>query len=191
VRAPKDWPIARPGDLVEFDLVEFDTLDVRQLSTLVLKQFTAWDRASRWDVVEPGRRATVTAAAEVLDALAARMPFKVRAISVDNGAEFMAEFEQACATRGIRLFVLPPRSPKLHGTVERANRTHTAEFYELTDAETGLASLQAASATGRPSTTPSVPTNPSATSPPPSTWHPWGSMCNGGCRTSTCACQGV
>ena len=72
------------------------------------------------------------------------MPFKVRAISVDNGAEFMAEFEQACATRGIRLFVLPPRSPKLHGTVERANRTHTAEFYELTDAETGLASLQAA-----------------------------------------------
>jgi len=94
--------------------------------------------------VEPGRRATVTAAAEVLDALAARMPFKVRAISVDNGAEFMAEFEQACATRGIRLFVLPPRSPKLHGTVERANRTHTEEFYELTDAETGLASLQAA-----------------------------------------------
>ena len=144
MRAPKDWPIARPGDLVEFDLVEFDTLDVRQLSTLVLKQFTAWDRASRWDVVEPGRRATVTAAAEVLDALAARMPFKVRAISVDNGAEFMAEFEQACATRGIRLFVLPPRSPKLHGTVERANRTHTEEFYELTDAETGLASLQAA-----------------------------------------------
>jgi len=94
--------------------------------------------------VEPGRRATATAAAEVLDALAARMPFKVRAISVDNGAEFMAEFEQACATRGIRLFVLPPRSPKLHGTVERANRTHTEEFYELTDAETGLASLQAA-----------------------------------------------
>ena len=94
--------------------------------------------------MEPGRRATVTAAAEVLDALAARMPFKVRAISVDNGAEFMAEFEQACATRGIRLFVLPPRSPKLHGTVERANRTHTEEFYELTDAETGLASLQAA-----------------------------------------------
>jgi len=87
---------------------------------------------------------TATAAAEVLDALAARMPFKVRAISVDNGAEFMAEFEQACATRGIRLFVLPPRSPKLHGTVERANRTHTEEFYELTDAETGLASLQAA-----------------------------------------------
>jgi hypothetical protein len=77
VRAPKDWPIARPGDLVEFD-----TLDVRQLSTLVLKQFTAWDRASRWDVVEPGRRATATAAAEVLDAYVfGSMPLKLQAAS--------------------------------------------------------------------------------------------------------------
>ena len=71
------------------------------------------------------------------------MPFPVRAISVDNGSEFMAEFELACQTRGIALFVLPPRSPKLHGAVERANRTHTEEFYEVTDAEPDLASLQA------------------------------------------------
>ena len=50
----------------------------------------------------------------------------------------MAEFETACETRGIALFVLPPRSPKLHGAVERANRTHTEEFYEVTDAEPDL-----------------------------------------------------
>jgi transposase InsO family protein len=34
--------------------------------------------------------------------------------------------------RGVRLFVLPPRSPQLNGRVERANRTHTEEFYEIT-----------------------------------------------------------
>src|ERR1700731_2071767 len=34
--------------------------------------------------------------------------------------------------RGLRLFVLPPRSPKLNGAVERANRTHTEEFYQVT-----------------------------------------------------------
>jgi putative transposase len=28
--------------------------------------------------------------------------------------------------------VLPPRSPKLNGAVERANRTHTEEFYQVT-----------------------------------------------------------
>ena len=33
----------------------------------------------------------------------------------------------------IRLFVLPPRSPKLNGTVERAHRAHTEEFYEVTE----------------------------------------------------------
>lgn len=31
--------------------------------------------------------------------------------------------------RGIRLFVLPPRSPKLNGYVERAQHTHKEEFY--------------------------------------------------------------
>jgi hypothetical protein len=54
------------------------------------------------------------------DTLAERMPFPVLAISIDSGAELMAEFETACPARGIRLFVLPPRSPKLHGAVERA-----------------------------------------------------------------------
>ncbi len=138
IRKPADWTVERPGDLVELD-----TLDIRPLSNLVLKQFTARDVVSRWDVVELGRRATAVAAAAVLDRLAERMPFPVRAISIDNGAEFMAEFETACQTRGIRLFVLPPRSPKLHGAVERANRTHTEEFYEVTDAEPDLHSLQA------------------------------------------------
>ena len=37
----------------------------------------------------------------------------------------MAEFGAACADRGIALLSLPPRSPKLNGCVERANRTHT------------------------------------------------------------------
>jgi putative transposase len=52
------------------------------------------------------------------------------------------EFEVACQARNIRLFVLPPRSPKLHGAVERANRTHTEEFYEVTDAPAELGPLQ-------------------------------------------------
>jgi len=133
LRAAADWPVERPGDLVELD-----TLDIRPLPGKIWKQFTARDVISRWDTLELGRRATATAAAAVLDRLAERMPFPIRAISIDNGSEFMAEFETACETRGIALFVLPPRSPKLHGAVERANRTHTEEFYEVTDAEADL-----------------------------------------------------
>jgi len=42
---------------------------------------------------------------------------------------------------GIRLFVLPPRSPKLNGHVERADRTHAEEFYEVADLPWSVAEL--------------------------------------------------
>ncbi|MDA8440268.1 MAG: integrase core domain-containing protein, partial [Propionibacterium sp.] len=139
VRKPAGFVARHPGDLVQLD-----TLDVRPVPGLVLKQFTARDVVSRWDVLELRSSASARATLAILDALADRMPFGVRARSVDNGSEFMAEFEAACQARGIALFTLPPRSPKLNGRVERANRTHTAEFYEVTDAEPTLASLRPA-----------------------------------------------
>ncbi len=36
-------------------------------------------------------------------------------------------------------FILPPRSPELNGYVERAHRTHSEEFYEVTDSSFELA----------------------------------------------------
>jgi transposase InsO family protein len=51
------------------------------------------------------------------------MPVPIRAIQVDGGSAFAAAFEHACQQQGIRLFVLPPRSPQLNGAMERANRT--------------------------------------------------------------------
>jgi len=125
-RKPRDYIIEGPGDLVQVD-----TLDVRPEIGRVFKQFTARDMVSRWDVLGVSSCATAKAAARFLDELVERMPFPVRAIQVDGGSEFYAEFEQACKERGIRLFVLPPRSPKLNGCVERANRTHTEEFYDV------------------------------------------------------------
>ena len=41
----------------------------------------------------------------------------------------MAEFEEACYLYDIKLFVLPPKSPKLNGHVERMQRTFRDEFY--------------------------------------------------------------
>ena len=56
----------------------------------------------------------------------------------------MAEFEAACQAAGIPLDVLPPRSPKLNGHVERANRTHRNEFWECYAGDLELPPLQAA-----------------------------------------------
>ncbi len=50
-----------------------------------------------------------------------------------GGSEFQDTFERECQKRGIKLFTLPPRSPKLNGHVERAQRSHTEEFYEVTE----------------------------------------------------------
>jgi transposase InsO family protein len=110
-----------------------DTLDLRPLPGVILKHFTARDVISRWDVLDVASRATAVTASRYLDALETRMPFPVRAIQVDGGSEFQAEFERECQKRGILLFVLPPRSPKLNGCVERAHRTHREEFYEVWD----------------------------------------------------------
>lgn len=40
--------------------------------------------------------------------------------------------------------MLPPRSPKLNGCVERAQRTHTEEFYEVTASSLELPALNRA-----------------------------------------------
>jgi transposase InsO family protein len=127
VRKPKEYRPFEPADLVEVD-----TLDVRLLPGVVWKHFTARDVVSRWDVLQAHTRATAATATQFLDTLQQRMPFPIRAVQVDGGSEFAAEFEQACQQRGLRLFVLPPRSPELNGAVERAQRTHTEEFYQVT-----------------------------------------------------------
>src|SRR6202140_4159809 len=127
VRKPREYAASEPGDLVEVD-----TLDVRPIPGVVFKQFTARDVVSRWDVIQAHTRATAQTAAQFLDTLQHRMPFPIRAVQVDGGSGFAAEFEQACQQRGLHLFILPPRSPKLNRAVERANRTHTEEFYQVT-----------------------------------------------------------
>jgi putative transposase len=125
-RKPPFWPIQQPGDLVQVD-----TKELRPARGVVLKHFSARDMISRWDVLEVHQRATSLAAAHFLDTLVDRMPFPIAALQVDGGSEFAAEFELACQQRGLPLFVLPPRSPKLNGHVERSHRTHHEEFYQV------------------------------------------------------------
>ena len=126
VRKPKHWRIEQPGDLVEID-----TKEIRMHRGVILKHFSARDVVSRWDVVEVHHRATSLAAAHFLDTLLDRVPFPIKALQVDGGSEFAAEFEEACQHKQLPLFVLPPKSPKLNGHVERSHRTHNEEFYEV------------------------------------------------------------
>lgn len=138
VRKPKDYAIDHPGDVVEID-----TMERRPRVGLVRKHFTAVDLVSRYSVADVRRTATAGTAQEFLGQLITRLPAPIAAIQVDGGSEFMADFETACQARGIRLFVLPPRSPTLNGCVERTNRTYRQEVYECYDGSLDLPALQA------------------------------------------------
>jgi transposase InsO family protein len=137
VRKPRDYIPREPGDLVEVD-----SAHVRLAYGLVYKHFSARDVISRWDVLGVYTSATAYSAAAFLDDIVSRMPFPVKAIQVDGGSEFKADFEEACRNKGLRLFVLPPRSPELNGHVERAQRTHKEEFYQMLDPPDSIEELR-------------------------------------------------
>jgi len=127
-RLPKHLKASEPGDIVQID-----TLYVTLAPGKHVKHFTGYDPIAKWTAAQAFERATATSAALFLDKIQADMPFPVRAIQVDGGSEFMAEFETACEKRGITLYVLPPKSPEINGAVERCNSSWRYEFYAVYD----------------------------------------------------------
>ncbi|MGH2448819.1 MAG: integrase core domain-containing protein [Chloroflexota bacterium] len=142
IRKPKDYPV---------DLLQFDTMDLRPRAGMIRKHFTAVDLVSRVSSAATRTAASATTACDFLDQLQRQFSVPIKAMQVDGGSEFMAEFEATCRERGIRLFVLPPRfqraptaKPLVAGCVERTNRTYRQEFYECYDGPLDLPTLQIA-----------------------------------------------
>ena len=135
-RLPRDLAVNEPGALVQLD-----TVFVNLTPTKAIKHFTAYDPIAKWTVGKAFNRATAQAAAAFLDKILADMPFPVKAIQVDGGSEFMAEFETACQAKGVALYVLPPRRPQMNGAVERCTGAWRYEFYETYDLPSGVDEL--------------------------------------------------
>lgn len=132
-RKPRGYKIRGPGDLVEVD-----TLQVKLLPDVVRYQFSARDVVVKFDGLRAYKSQTSSKAAHFLQYLQKKFPFKIKAIQIDGGSEFKKHFEEECERRGFLLFLLPPSSPKLNGHVERANRTHREEFYEVEEVDLSL-----------------------------------------------------
>jgi putative transposase len=133
IRKPKEYRAEGPGDLVEVD-----TLQIKLVPNEVRYQFSARDVFARFDGLRAYKSQTSLKAAHFLHYLRKKFPYKIKAIQIDGGSEFKDQFEDECRKKKIVLFVLPPRSPKLNGHVERANRTHREEFYEVYDVDLDL-----------------------------------------------------
>ena len=54
----------------------------------------------------------------------------------------MADFEAACRSKNLTLYVLPPKRPQLNGAVERCNGSWRYEFYAAYDLPHRLDQLQ-------------------------------------------------
>jgi hypothetical protein len=113
-----------PGDLMQFDHATIELADGK-----VVKHFQAMCPITKWASEQVYVCATSNIAREFLEEVQNKLPFPLRSIQVDGGSEFMGEFEEWCRVASIPLYVLPKKSPKLNGHVERGNGTAKYEFY--------------------------------------------------------------
>ncbi len=126
----------KPGQMVQIDHT-----GVAIEAGFCVKEFKAVCPVSKLCCMRAYSRATAACASTFLDRLIRQAPFDIESVQVDGGSEFMAEFETACQRRGIALFVLPPRSPKYNGCVERANAAGRYEFHQFYAGELSVGAL--------------------------------------------------
>lgn len=110
------------------ELVQIDTL-VERSDGRVRYHFSAIDPVQRCAHARLYASGTSRNAAAFLRECIERWPSPIVSVQVDNGSEFMGEFERACQELGIELVTIPPRSPKRNAKVERLQRTFRDEHY--------------------------------------------------------------
>ncbi len=132
---------ANPRTTLPGDLVQGDALDVRPIPGRIFKHLSLIDVTSRYGAAEIRVGATAATTTESLERMLHRLPFPVKALQIDGGSEFKADFEVYCQTHALKLFLLPPRSPKLNGRVERFQRTFREELYDCCTAPPYVADL--------------------------------------------------
>jgi transposase InsO family protein len=136
--------VPRPGDLVQ--------LDVKCVPYLVeghrLYQYTAIDCCTRLRLVTFSDELSLAAAKVFAQAVLSTFPVPVRLVQTDNDAIFTHwytagpktpldrpvkahPFTVMCPQFGAGHRLIPPRTPRLNGKVERSHQTDDQEFYNL------------------------------------------------------------
>ena len=111
--------------------IEGELLQIDHMTIGRYKHFSASCPTSKVVYARSYGQATAVVARDFLQRLINYLPFAIRSIQVDGGTEFMADFEALCKELNIALYILPPRSPKINGSVERSNGTYRYEFYAM------------------------------------------------------------
>ena len=143
-RYRRTFVVPRPGDLVQ--------LDVKFVPYLVagrrLYQYTAIDCCTRLRVVSFSEEMTTSTSKAFVQFALSTFPFPVRIVQTDNDRTFTPwytagpktpldrpvrkhPFTLMCEQFGASHRLIPPRTPRLNGRVERSHQTDDQEFYNL------------------------------------------------------------
>jgi transposase InsO family protein len=120
----------QPGHRLQLDVKFLERIPGTQKR---LYQFTAIDDCTRLRVLKVYDACNQRVAIQFIDEVVRRLPFRVRAIQTDNGAEFQSQFHWHVESLDIRHAHIRPRTPHLNGKVERSHRVDDQEFYQLLD----------------------------------------------------------
>jgi transposase InsO family protein len=120
----------QPGHRLQLDVKFLERIAGTQTR---LYQFTAIDDCTRIRVLKVYDRCNQQTAIRFVDDVVRRLPFRVRVIQTDNGAEFQSQFHWHVEALDIHHVYIRPRTPHLNGKVERSHRVDDQEFYQLLD----------------------------------------------------------
>jgi len=98
-----------------------------------LYQFTAIDDCTRIRALKVYDACNQRTAIRFINEVRRRLPFRIRVIQTDNGAEWQTHFHDHVEALAIHHAYIRPRTPHLNGKVERSHRIDDQEFYQLLD----------------------------------------------------------
>lgn len=120
----------QPGHRLQMDVKFLERIPGTQKR---LYQFTAIDDCTRIRVLKVYDTCNQRTAIQFFDEVRRRLPFRVRVLQTDNGAEFQSKFHAHVESQDVRHAYIRPRTPHLNGKVERSHRVDDQEFYQLLD----------------------------------------------------------
>lgn len=136
--------VPRPGDLIQIDIKFVPYL----LEGRRLYQYTAIDCCTRLRLVQFSEEMATHISKSFAQYVLTAFPFPVRMAQTDNDAVFthwytagpktpldrpvkLHPFSATCQRLGATHRLIPPRTPRLNGKVERSHQTDEEEFYRL------------------------------------------------------------
>jgi transposase InsO family protein len=114
-----------PGERVQLDTCEIAD---------GLYQYTAIDDCTRMKAVKLYSQRSAANSLDFLEYVIEEFPFPIQHVQTDRGTEFFAYvFQRRLMDYAIKFRPIKPRSPHLHGKVERSQKTDWDEFYSAVD----------------------------------------------------------